>query len=270
MSTAAFAWMGATWTADTSYPPLRRAARDARWRVRHDGGPTTERRRRRRPADQRGAAASIVMVVRLLGPQRRVVGADRLGPRPLRRPAFDDRPPPITDPGFDEAHRTQESLTAQAIAETFTAAAVVIGAGVIAALAMRRESFGTSTITVDISVDEDVPVSTEIVIDREITVPIETTIPITETFDTTIEVDTPLGFSVPLDVSVPVDIEVPVDLDVVIPINETVPIDQTFPLQLDVPVTIDVSGTELADLAASLADGLRSFRDALGDLEQPD
>ncbi len=132
------------------------------------------------------------------------------------------------------------------------------------------ESFTETAISVDISVDEEVPVSTEFVIDREVTVPIVTSIPINESFDTTIEIDTPLGFSVPVDVTVPVDIEVPVDLEVTIPVNETVPIDQTFPLQLDVPVQIDVSGTELADLAASLADGLRSFRDALADLEQPE
>ncbi|MFN3218339.1 MAG: MFS transporter [Acidimicrobiales bacterium] len=407
LSTAAFAWMGATWDADAPYGlfAVQLAMLGAGFGL--TVAPTTGAVVDAAPAHQRGAAASLVMVVRLLGLS---VGLSALTAWGLAR--FEDLRstivlPALTDPGFDEALRTaQADLTAQAIAETFTAAAVVVAVGVIAALAMRRrqpaptdhgpittgapmdptrpdpdtapaalgpddptipipvggagpdlrapagpdrqttlllgamavvvvvaaalvavlawqvgatrdeldatradlarveagaalyasqvegfasiltdlspevesgldaaieglESFGTSTITVDISVDEEVPVSTEIVIDREITVPIETTIPITETFDTTIEVDTPLGFSVPVDVSVPVDIEVPVDLDVVIPVNETVPIDQTFPLQLDVPVTIDVSGTELADLAASLADGLRSFRDALGDLEQP-
>jgi EmrB/QacA subfamily drug resistance transporter len=408
LATAAFAWMGATWDADAPYGlfAVQLAMLGAGFGL--TVAPTTGAVVDAAPAHQRGAAASLVMVVRLLGLS---VGLSALTAWGLAR--FEDlrstiELPALTDPGFDEALRTaQADLTAQAIAETFTAAAVVVAVGVLAALAMRRrqptptdhgpispgapmdptrpdpdtapaalgpddptipipvggaepdrrtpsgadrqttlllgamavvvvvaaalvavlawqvgatrdeldatradlarveagaalyasqvegfasiltdlspeveagldasieglESFGNSTITVDISVDEEVPVSTEIVIDREITVPIETTIPITETFDTTIEVETPLGFSVPVDVSVPVDIEVPVDLDVNIPVNETVPIDQTFPLQLDVPVTIDVSGTELADLAASLADGLRSFRDALGDLEQPD
>lgn len=408
LAAAAFAWMGGTWDADAPYGlfAAQLAMLGAGFGL--TVAPTTGAVVDAAPAHQRGAAASLVMVVRLLGLS---VGLSALTAWGLAR--FEDLRstivlPALTDPGFDEALRTaQADLTAQAIAETFTAAAVVVAVGVLAALAMRHrrptptepgpittgapmdptspdpdpapvalgpddptvpipvgsggpdrrapagpdrqmtlllgamavvvvvaaalvavlawqvgttrdeldatradlarveagaalyasqvegfasiltdlspevesgldaaieglESFGNSTITVDISVDEEVPVSTEIVIDREITVPIETTIPIAETFDTTIEVDTPLGFSVPVDVSVPVDIEVPVDLDVAIPVNETVPIDQTFPLQLDVPVTIDVSGTELADLAASLADGLRSFRDALGDLEQPD
>jgi MFS transporter, DHA2 family, triacylglyceride efflux pump len=49
--------------------------------------------------------------------------------------------PPITDPGFEDAViDAQESLTAQAIAETFTAAAFVLGAGVLATLAMRRRA----------------------------------------------------------------------------------------------------------------------------------
>ena len=47
--------------------------------------------------------------------------------------------PPITDPGFEDAVvAAQETLTAQAIAETFTAAAVVLGVGLLATLAMRR------------------------------------------------------------------------------------------------------------------------------------
>ena len=40
--------------------------------------------------------------------------------------------PRITDPGFEAAWPAQERLTAQAIAETFTAAAVVVGAGLLA------------------------------------------------------------------------------------------------------------------------------------------
>lgn len=128
------------------------------------------------------------------------------------------------------------------------------------------ETFASSTLSFDISVDEEIPISTEFTIDREVEVPIKTSIPINESFDTTIEVDTPLGFSVPLDVTVPVDIEVPVDLEVTIPVNETIPIDQTFPIQLDVPIEVDVGDTELAELTDALAAGLRSLQEVLNGL----
>jgi hypothetical protein len=139
MSTAAYAWMGATWTADTSYPvfALQLALLGGGFGM--TVAPTTSAVVDAAPADQRGAAASIVMVVRLLGLS---VGLSALTAWGLAR--FDDLRstidlPPITDPGFEDAVIVaQESLTAQAIAETFTAAAVVIGAGLLAALAMRR------------------------------------------------------------------------------------------------------------------------------------
>jgi hypothetical protein len=79
------------------------------------------------------------MVVRLLGLS---VGLSALTAWGLAR--FNDLRstidlPSITDPGFEAAvTEAQERLTAQAIAETFTAAAVVLGAGVLATLAMRR------------------------------------------------------------------------------------------------------------------------------------
>ena len=97
------------------------------------------------PPDQRGAAAAIVMVVRLLGLS---VGLSALTAWGLAR--FNDlrstiELPPITDPDFEGAViAAQESLTAQAIAETFTAAAVVIGAGLLATLAMRRHRSSAS------------------------------------------------------------------------------------------------------------------------------
>ena len=54
--------------------------------------------------------------------------------------------PPITDPGFEDAVlEAQESLTAQAIAETFTAAAVVLGAGLLATFFMRRRHSNSSS-----------------------------------------------------------------------------------------------------------------------------
>ena len=396
MSAAAFAWMGASWGADTSYPlfALQLALLGAGFGL--TVAPTTSAVVDHAPPDQRGAAASIVMVVRLLGLS---VGLSALTAWGLAR--FDALRstidlPPLTDPGFESALlAAQERLTAQAIAETFTAAAVVVGAGLLATLAMRRtgdtpmnddvravsdrsrheremetgggsgrdrpdttrpelaamqrrlnvmigllglllagafatifllfgrvadaeadasaareelataradlerveagaalyasqiqgfqeqlvalqpeisagvdqaieglRTFGDSTISFDVSIDEVIPVDTEVVINRTVEVPIKTTIPIDQSFDTTIRIDTPLG-NVPVDVTVPVDVEVPIDLVVDIPIDETVPIRDEFPVQLDVPIAIDVRETELAALTDSLAAGLESLQEML-------
>lgn len=127
------------------------------------------------------------------------------------------------------------------------------------------ETFGTSSLEFDVPIDEEVVIDTEIVIDRQITVPINETLPINETFDTTITVNTPLG-ELDLDVTVPVDVEVPVDLEIDIPVNERVPVSTSVPVQLSVPIRVDVAETELATLASSLAEGLRSFRDVIAGL----
>jgi MFS family permease len=139
MSTAAYAWMGATWTADTSYPMFAVQLALLGGGFGMTVAPTTSAVVDSAPADQRGAAASVVMVVRLLGLS---VGLSALTAWGLSR--FNELRstidlPSITDPGFEDAViDAQERLTAQAIAETFTAAAVVIGAGLLAAIAMRR------------------------------------------------------------------------------------------------------------------------------------
>jgi MFS family permease len=141
MSTAAYAWMGATWSADTSYPifAIQLALLGGGFGL--TVAPTTSAVVDAAPEDQRGAAASIVMVVRLLGLS---VGLSALTAWGLAR--FEALRstidlPPLTDPGFEDAVLdAQESLTAQAIAETFTAAAVVIGAGLLTTFAMRRMS----------------------------------------------------------------------------------------------------------------------------------
>ena len=145
MSTGAYAWMGATWTADTSYPVFA-------FQLALLGGgfgltvaPTTSAVVDAAPADQRGAAASVVMVVRLMGFS---VGLSALTAWGLAR--FNDLRstidlPGITDPGFEAAvTEAQATLTAQAIAETFTAAAVVIGAGLLATVAMQRRTGDTT------------------------------------------------------------------------------------------------------------------------------
>ena len=146
MSTAAYAWMGGTWTADTSYPifAVQLAMLGAGFGL--TVAPTTSAVVDAAPADQRGAAASIVMVVRLLGLS---VGLSALTAWGLSR--FNElrstiELPPITDPGFEDAViAAQEQLTAQAIAETFTAAAVVLGAGLLATLVMRRRATAAGT-----------------------------------------------------------------------------------------------------------------------------
>ena len=140
MSTAAYAWMGASWTADTSYPIFAVQLALLGGGFGMTVAPTTSAVVDNAPVDQRGAAASVVMVVRLLGLS---VGLSALTAWGLSR--FNELRstidlPSITDPGFEDAViDAQERLTAQAIAETFTAAAVVIGAGLLAALAMRRQ-----------------------------------------------------------------------------------------------------------------------------------
>ncbi len=150
MSTGSYAWMGATWTADTSYPvfALQLALLGGGFGL--TVAPTTSAVVDAAPADQRGAAASIVMVVRLMGFS---VGLSALTAWGLAR--FNDLRstidlPAITDPGFEAAvTEAQATLTAQAIAETFTAAAVVIGAGLFATAAMRRTGDTTMSTPLD-------------------------------------------------------------------------------------------------------------------------
>ena len=138
MSTTAYVWMGATWNAGTSYTvfALQLALLGAGFGL--TVAPTTSAVVDAAPADQRGTAAALVMVVRLLGLS---VGLSALTAWGLARftalrSTIDL--PSITDPGFEAAlTAAQEALTSQAIAETFTAAAVVVGTGLLAAFAMK-------------------------------------------------------------------------------------------------------------------------------------
>ena len=145
LSTGSYAWMGATWSADTSYPVFGVQLALLGGGFGLTVAPTTSAVVDAAPDHQRGAAASIVMVVRLLGLS---VGLSALTAWGLAR--FNELRgtialPPITDPGFEAAvTEAQATLTAQAIAETFTAAAVVLGAGLLATLAMRRRGSSAS------------------------------------------------------------------------------------------------------------------------------
>ncbi len=141
----------------------------------------------------------------------------------------------------------------------------MVSAGIDDAIA-GLEQFSSSTLEFDVAIDENLPIDTEIVIERTFTVPIKTSIPINESFDTTIEVEGPFGLTVPVDVTVPVDIDVPVDLEITLPVNETIPVETNVPVQLDVPIQVDIAETQLAELADSLAAGLKSFRDVFAGL----
>jgi hypothetical protein len=128
------------------------------------------------------------------------------------------------------------------------------------------ETFGSSTLTFNVPIDENVQIDTEVVIKRTIEVPIKTTLPINDSFETTIMINGPFGIDIPLDVTVPVDIDVPIDLELSIPVDETIPINANVPVKVDIPIRVAVTDTELADLANALAAGLRSFQEVLAGL----
>ncbi len=155
----------------------------------------------------------------------------------------------------------QVTLFTQALAEEGPA----INAGLDEAVA-GLDSFATSTITVDIDVDEVVPIETSIDLNRQIVVPIRTTIPIDETIETTIIVSGPLNTEIPVDVTVPVMLDFPLELDVPIVVDETIPIRTQVPIAVTVPVQIQVADTELATMATSLRDGLAALQDVLSAL----
>ena len=129
-------------------------------------------------------------------------------------------------------------------------------------------TFRSSTIEFDVEIDETVGIDTVIDLNRTIEVPINTSLPIDQEFDTRITIDGPFGIDIPLNITVPIQVDVPIDLTVAIPVNESIPISTDVPVQVAVPIAIDVSGTELAQLAASLEAGLISFKDVIAGLGQ--
>lgn len=161
-----------------------------------------------------------------------------------------------------EAGAAASALQVQAMTLALADAAPGINAGLDEAITGLDE-FATSTIVVDIDVDELVPIETSFVLDRELVVPIQTTIPIDETIATTITIAGPLGTEIPLDVTVPIEIDFPVDIDLPIAVNETIPVSTRVPIAVTVPVQIPVADTELAAMANSLRDGLTSLQQIL-------
>jgi len=140
--------------------------------------------------------------------------------------------------------------------------APTVQAGLDEAVAGLTE-FENSTITFMVPINETVPINAEVVLERTLRVPISTILPIDQTIDTTIRINGPFGIDIPLDITVPLQLDLPIDLDVAIPINETVPINTSIPIDLNIPIEIQVEGTELANLAAALRQGLVSLRDVL-------
>lgn len=148
MATAAFVWMGATWSADAPYWLFAIQLGLLGAGLGLTVAPTTSAVVDHAPPAQRGAAAGVVMVVRLLGLS---VGLSALTAWGLNR--FNElrgtlELPPIGSPGFEDALLdAQADLTAQAIAETFTAAAVVVAVALLATFAMRRTRLAAVTRT---------------------------------------------------------------------------------------------------------------------------
>ncbi len=157
MSTAAYAWMGATWNADSSYFEfaVQLALLGAGFGL--TVAPTTSAVVDAAPADQRGTAAALVMVVRLLGFSVGLSALTAWGLERFNALRSTIELPSITDPGFEAAvTQAQQVLTAQAIAETFTAAAVVVGAGLLATFAMKRITSHGATMNAENMTDDDV------------------------------------------------------------------------------------------------------------------
>ncbi len=84
-------------------------------------------------ADQRGAAAALVMVVRLVGLSVGLAGLTAWGLARFNAGRGDLELPPLSDPSFEEAlFDATGRLTADAISETFLAAAVFTTLGLVA------------------------------------------------------------------------------------------------------------------------------------------
>jgi MFS family permease len=93
------------------------------------------------PPDQRGAAASLVMVVRLTGLSVGLAGLTAWGLARFNSSRRNYELPPISDPGFSQAVLDATAqLTADAISETFLAAAVLTALGLVAAFVLKQVS----------------------------------------------------------------------------------------------------------------------------------
>jgi EmrB/QacA subfamily drug resistance transporter len=141
LATAAYAIMGATWSGSTSYPTLALQLALLGAGIGLTFAPTNAAVVDRAEPDMRGTAAALVMVVRLIGLSVGLSALTAWGLARFNALRGDIELPPLTDPGFDEALRAASAeLTSNAIADTFVATAVVVGAGLVMALALLRRS----------------------------------------------------------------------------------------------------------------------------------
>ncbi len=128
------------------------------------------------------------------------------------------------------------------------------------------DTFRTSTLTFDVTIDETIPINTTIDLNRTLDVPIHSVLPIDESFNTRIVVDGPWGLDIPVNVTVPIRLDLPIDLQVQIPVDEQIPVRADVPVQIDVPISVDVAETELAALVEALQQGLEAFGGVLSGL----
>ena len=95
------------------------------------------------PPHQRGGAASIVMVVRLIGLSVGLAALTAWGLARFNTLRSQLELPPITDPGFEAAIiEASGRLTAEAISETFLAAAFITALGLVAAAFIHSDPTG--------------------------------------------------------------------------------------------------------------------------------
>lgn len=136
---AGFLLMGAGWTVDTAYWTMA-------WQLALLGAgfglviaPTSAAVVDGAPPDRRGTAASLVVVVRLIGLSVGLSGLTAWGLFRFNQFRQNVDLPPLDDPGYREAlTEAQAEVTTSALAETFLAAALVIGIAFAVALLMRR------------------------------------------------------------------------------------------------------------------------------------
>ncbi len=155
---AGFLLMGAGWTVDTAYWTMA-------WQLALLGAgfgfviaPTSAAVVDGAPADRRGTAASLVVVVRLIGLSVGLSGLTAWGLFRFNQFRQNVDLPPLGDPGYTEALSTaQAEVTTSALAETFLAAAVVIGIAFAVALMMRR----TPTATPDLVPPAETPTTAD-------------------------------------------------------------------------------------------------------------
>ena len=157
----ALVWMGLTWTPDLSYVTAAAQLAILGAGLGFTFAPTTATVVEASPPHQRGAAAAIVMIARLIGLS---VGLAALTAWALSR--FNTlrqeiELPPINDPTFTEAvTEASARLTADAISETFLAAAALTVLGVFVTFAMRARTHSRQQETIMETSPSPQPVAT--------------------------------------------------------------------------------------------------------------